>query len=327
MAHFPAASAEALLAGLGELGLDPSALRSEVRLPPVTPAALLAQGVWSSLWEAAHRHKKDPHLALRAGLAVPFGAFGLLDYLVGSAASVEGALESLAAHFAVVAAGFFLELRRPDATRLLVTVIVQPGEVGSPLDTEAFTLGVLIGRLRYIAPGVAFSEVATRLKPGVSGPALPSVVRWGAAETRVELPSTATSLQLRTADPLLHKTMSGLAAQLGLGTASSSVELAVRARLRTFLPMGRAEAIAVARSLGMSERTLHRRLAAESRPFQDILDDFRAAESERLLRQGVGFFEISSTLGFSEQSAWARAFRRLRGASPSEWLSRELRRS
>jgi AraC-like DNA-binding protein len=326
MAHFPSASADALVAAFEQLGLDVAALRRDALLSSPL-GAVLAQDAWARLWECAYRQRPDPLLPVRAGLALPFGAFGMIDYLVGSAASVDGAVESLATYFTSIAAGFSLELVRPDANRLVITVVVRPGEVGSPLDTEAFTAAVIIGRLRYIAPQVVFSDVALKLSSADVCEVLSAPVRWSSASTSLELPASSLSLSLRTSDAGLHKTMTHLAAQLGLGVAASSIELAVRARLRALLPEGRAEAANVAQSLGMSERTFHRKLAAEKRSYQDILDDFRAAESERLLRAGhESAPSIAALLGFSEPSAWARAFRRWRGLSPTEWLESNARR-
>jgi len=52
------------------------------------------------------------------------------------------------------------------------------------------------------------------------------------------------------------------------------------------MPRGQAVAERVARSLGISERTLHRHLSESGSSFQEVLDQFRIEESERLLLQG-----------------------------------------
>ena len=84
------------------------------------------------------------------------------------------------------------------------------------------------------------------------------------------------------------------------------------------MPRGHAVAERVARALGISERTLHRRLSESGTSFQDVLDQFRIEESERLLLQGkVDLAAGALALGFSEQAAWNRFFRRLRNMSPT----------
>ena len=86
------------------------------------------------------------------------------------------------------------------------------------------------------------------------------------------------------------------------------------------MPRGQAVAERVARSLGISERTLHRRLSESGTSFQDVLDQFRIQESERLLMQGrVDLAAVALALGFSDQAAWNRFFRRVRNMSPTAW--------
>ena len=51
-----------------------------------------------------------------------------------------------------------------------------------------------------------------------------------------------------------------------------------------------------------------------------MLDGFREAEAERLLASGrVPLSDVAFQLGFSDQTAWNRAFRRWKGMSPTEW--------
>jgi AraC-like DNA-binding protein len=74
------------------------------------------------------------------------------------------------------------------------------------------------------------------------------------------------------------------------------------------------------RSLGISERTLHRRLSESETSFQDVLDQFRIEVSERHLRQGkLDLAAVALVLAFSDQAAWNRFFRRLRNMSPTAW--------
>jgi AraC-like DNA-binding protein len=128
---------------------------------------------------------------------------------------------------------------------------------------------------------------------------------------------TSYEARLPSADPRLHETLRALAGTLDLGDDTSELERAVRARLRTSLPHGGMDAKAMARALGMSARTLHRRLGELGRSFQQIVDDFRQDEALRLLddrRQSLA--QIARRLGFSEQSSFQRAFKRWTGSSP-----------
>ena len=96
------------------------------------------------------------------------------------------------------------------------------------------------------------------------------------------------------------------------------VVLAVRRALVDALHGGQCDLHAVARKTGTSERTLQRRLAKAGVSFGDLLEQTRRALAERYLRdRDVAIGEVSYLLGYSEQSAFSRAFRRWTGVSPA----------
>jgi AraC-like DNA-binding protein len=74
----------------------------------------------------------------------------------------------------------------------------------------------------------------------------------------------------------------------------------------------------VARRLAMSERTLHRRLAGSGLSFRDVVTETRRQVAEGLLRDSsYPLTEIAFLTGFSEQSAFNRAFKRWTGQTPA----------
>jgi AraC-like DNA-binding protein len=77
---------------------------------------------------------------------------------------------------------------------------------------------------------------------------------------------------------------------------------------------------AVAGELALSGRSLQRRLELEGTSYARIVDEARRSQAVALLSApGVSVGEVTWLLGFSEQSAFSRAFRRWTGASPSEF--------
>ncbi|RZI82483.1 MAG: AraC family transcriptional regulator, partial [Rubrivivax sp.] len=92
------------------------------------------------------------------------------------------------------------------------------------------------------------------------------------------------------------------------------------ATLKEMLPSGEPRQEDVAARLSMTLRTLQRRLADLDTCYRDVLNDTRhrlALDHLAKARYSVG--EISFLLGFSEVSAFTRAFRRWTGVSPSAW--------
>jgi AraC-like DNA-binding protein len=76
-----------------------------------------------------------------------------------------------------------------------------------------------------------------------------------------------------------------------------------------------------ANNLGMSGRTLSRKLSEDSTTYQQILDAVREKLArEYFLRGGESVTQIALVLGFTDSSNFAKAFRRWTGFSPTEFL-------
>jgi AraC-like DNA-binding protein len=82
------------------------------------------------------------------------------------------------------------------------------------------------------------------------------------------------------------------------------------------LASGKLSMTAVARDLGMSRAALYRALRSEGTTFEQIVDRARVATATRLLESGVSIKETAGRLGYSDRSAFSRAFKRWTGVSP-----------
>ncbi|MBX2802189.1 MAG: AraC family transcriptional regulator [Myxococcales bacterium] len=104
---------------------------------------------------------------------------------------------------------------------------------------------------------------------------------------------------------------------LRLKVAGGLVE-EVRSAVRALLPTSPTLPDA-ARLLGMSTRTLQRRLTTEGTTFAQVVDDLRHALALQRLTEGASIGEVTFSLGFSEPSAFHRAFKRWTGTTPRLW--------
>ena len=78
-----------------------------------------------------------------------------------------------------------------------------------------------------------------------------------------------------------------------------------------------------AKELGMSGRTLRRRLQQESTRFQVVREDVQKALAlDYLQRSNLSVDEIASLLGYSETPNFYRAFNRWTGRAPGDFLKR-----
>jgi len=93
----------------------------------------------------------------------------------------------------------------------------------------------------------------------------------------------------------------------------------VKACIADMLQSGSVASDAVAKKLGLSERSLQRRLQEERTTFMTIKDEVRKELSHNYVRDSkIGISEIAFLLGYSDQSAFSRSFKRMTGMSPSE---------
>ena len=107
---------------------------------------------------------------------------------------------------------------------------------------------------------------------------------------------------------------------LAEAAASTGVTADVSRVLVTALPRGIVQRDLVARELGMSSRTLSRRLSAEATTFGQILESVRRDLAQRYLRDhGLSIHEVAFLLGYTEPSTFFRAFKRWTGRTPAKW--------
>ncbi|MEK1940941.1 MAG: AraC family transcriptional regulator [Pseudomonas sp.] len=76
----------------------------------------------------------------------------------------------------------------------------------------------------------------------------------------------------------------------------------------------------VAQKLGLSERTLHRRLAGEGHSFQQLNEQIKKQLAKRMLNDArLDLNAIAHRLGYAEAASFSRAFSRWTGYPPSHW--------
>ncbi len=93
----------------------------------------------------------------------------------------------------------------------------------------------------------------------------------------------------------------------------------VRQLITTLLPSGQSKKAAVAQGLGMSSRTLTRRLAKDGLTYQGLLDEVRRKLALQYLKdRRINIKKVADLLGYSEASAFYRAFRRWTDSSPAQ---------
>jgi AraC-like DNA-binding protein len=94
----------------------------------------------------------------------------------------------------------------------------------------------------------------------------------------------------------------------------------LRAVLKSYLPDGYPSARFAAELMGVSERTLARRLSACGLRYGALIDEVRFAEAKKLLlKPGARIEDVAMSIGFNDQTNFTRMFRRVGGLSPREF--------
>jgi AraC-like DNA-binding protein len=92
------------------------------------------------------------------------------------------------------------------------------------------------------------------------------------------------------------------------------------------LESGRARAAVIAEQLNMSRQTLYKRLKQENQSFAALLDQVRREQALFYLHDPQRTLtEVAQRLGFSELSAFSRAFKRWMGQSPAHYRAQALK--
>jgi len=184
----------------------------------------------------------------------------------------------------------------------------------------------------------AFMAFATRLRAGTGGAfgplrleiALPDrgagealarearcEVIYGADQSRFCASRAAWNRRPRFAQPLV----AGLVrtgAEL-LSALPSDLPSSLRRAIADGLRHGQVGIAEVAREIGLSVRSLQRRLREEGTSFAAVLDDERRKLGLALMAHETSAASVAEQLVFSEPSAFTRAFRRWTGMSPRAW--------
>lgn len=315
----PARTIGAMLEALAVMGMDVAVLRRRLRIPAeLEPTQMLPDGVLTGVSEAAALAFGRQTIALEVGQNMPFGAFGALDYYARATNSVGSALCAVQGALQHVALGVALEIGREGDVHTVAVVDREPFE-GAHWSDELM-LATLWFRVRGAARDpIALQEVAL-IRPEPDDPEafadlLGCPVSFARARSSLRVAAAVWSTPMAGRDPRLAEL---LGPQLRPGP--HPLVLGVRAVVRRDLERREPAVGEIAHELGMSSRTLQRRLTDEGTSFRSVVSEVRREAAEAFLRDpAIPLARVAQRLGFNDQAAFTRAFRRWTGTTPSRW--------
>jgi AraC-like DNA-binding protein len=149
-------------------------------------------------------------------------------------------------------------------------------------------------------------------------------VRFGAREAAMVVSRDVLALPVVTGDPAVAAVLARYADELlgRLPLADDPVTRAKRALSEALGCGGDPSLPAVASRLGTTPRTLQRALEAQGTTHRALLDERRKDRGVTLAAGDLAFDEVAFLLGFSEISAFYRAFKRWTGTTPASFRDR-----
>lgn len=304
------------------LGIDPKPIIAQAGLPLDFldgPEMRVTGPQFYKLWDGVADATPDPDLPKVLSDLVLYSELDSSGYAFFSSPTVRVGMQRKA-------------LFKPLVMPIRFEILDAPGEVAivvsSPL--PGYPLPDIIGWFDMV-----FSLAIARKASGVEiAPVRIEVAapwaRWSDAETYFDAPLVQTgryALVLKSEDmdrPLVTRNDAGwadvasdLQKTCGASMIAGSTAERVRQTLLEGLPGGQAGADQISRRLGLSKRSLQRRLAEEGMQFKEILEDTRRALALTYLqRHELGMQEIALLLGFRDPSSFFRAFKGWTGQTP-----------
>jgi AraC-like DNA-binding protein len=311
---------------LRDLGVDPDTVIREAELDPylfddgtnVIPHAALGKLLTLSV-----KRTSCPHFGLMVGQRATIMSLGLVGRLMLHSDIVGDALRGLVSNLSIQNRGAVPSLVVRGDTALLSYAVYQP-DVESADQISDGAIACAVNALRSLCGSdwVPAEVLLPRKPPADQEPYrrhFRAPVRFDQETAAIVFPAGDLERRIAGADPLLRTMLEERIGQLK-HSCEPTVTDDVRRLLRTQLLRERCSADGVAGLLAMHRRTLNRHLNGEGTDFRELTNEVRFEIARQLLtntRLPLG--QIAAALGYSEASAFTRAFRRWSGQAPSVW--------
>jgi len=284
----------------------------------LTQSARVPMAQQDALWTLLASATADPLTALRVGIDLQAGHLDIVGMLLLTCDTLGDALEVLTeyapivgdnARFEVVAEGQGVVLRYLPEYRVCLDQRVEAA------------LGCVVCLARWMTNGrfkakaVLFAH-APRADLAAYETLLGCPVQFGQPFNGVAMESGELGHSLIQAGKSMHAHLKVLADEMLASLQQGSVSAQVRQLIRDNPRWGKER---IGEQLGMSGRNLNRKLAAEAISFKGLREALIYDMAAQALRTGQSVSVVGERLGFSDDNAFSRAFRRWSGKTPAQF--------
>jgi len=311
---------------LRDLGVDPDPVVREAGLDPrlfddgtnVIPHAALGR-----LLTLCVARTNCPHFGLLVGQRATILSLGMVGRLMQHSETVGDAMRALVSNLSIQNRGAVPSLTIIGDTALFTFSVYQP-EAESADQVSDGSLAVAVNALRALC-GSGWNPTEVLLPRAAPADQEPyrrhfrAPVRFNQESASIVFPAQDLDLRNAGADPMVRALLEDRIQQLK-GAQGSEFSDDIRRLLRTRLTSNHCSADDIAHLLAMHRRTLSRRLKDGGMGYRAITNEIRFEIARQLLTDTqVPLAQIAAALGYSEASAFTRAFRRWSGQTPTTW--------
>jgi AraC-like DNA-binding protein len=318
-------------ARLREFGKDAGAILAQVGATPeqvYDDSVRLEVPKQIKILDLAAEELGDEFLGFHLGRNFDLREIGLVYYVIASSERLADAIRNAERYCGVMNDGVCLHFRQDDRTAAIALEYVNVDRHSDRHQIEFWLVTVM--RICRQITDTRLAPLHLKVKHRRDAPSAEfktffgTEVEFGAGADEVVFAPPVASLPLVRRDNYLNNLLRRYADEAlahrprQYGRIRSAVEDAVP----QLLPHGKPSVSEVARRLGMSTRTLSRKLSAEGTAFADILDQLRSALAQDYLSEReLPISEIAWLLGYCEVSSFTHAFKRWTGKTPRQFRS------
>ena len=287
------------------------------------PSARVSQSAAQALWQCVADSVDDPDFALRLGGLWHPSHMHALGYAWLASSSLRTALNRLVRYIRVVNEEIRVSLEENDES--LVVTVENPARVDPPYWFSVSDMTILLAMCRANC-GDDLSPVRVTFPHEQPVSTMEYFryfrcpVEFGAAECSMELSLEDVDRPLPGSNPMLAQLNDQVMIQYLARLDEEDIIARTKAAIIDLLADGRVSDELVAEALHLSTRTLQRRLSDQGTTFKTVLKDVRQDLAMKYIRDSaITLTELSFRLGFSEMSAFSRAFKSWTGQSPRDY--------
>lgn len=327
-AKVSASSARSLILYLNLHGFSGDTLASSKGIDLETldqPDHRLPLKQFNALWEEALTLTGDAAIGIRVGEVFNPDEMGVVGHIFFNSQTLHQAMDQYVRLFRLVNESMIARFEVQNGLAHLSYACQSPEDYCQPVMDRIMVLSIIRARalvhsqlkMEYVGFIHDKPEYAKEYQRIFQCP-----IRFNQPTCEIVFKEHYLNFELPKRNPYLHNVLTRhVESILNKLRPKRSITAKVKQLIAKTLPDNNADAENIANLLNMSRHTLYRKLKLEDQSFQTLVEEVRKQKAVEYLESGnYSLSEIAFLLGFSELSAFSRAFKRWTGMSPAKFV-------